>query len=218
MNRCLKCNRSGSTCYCDEIRAHAPIVASTQIVILRHPRERKRSVGTAQMTHLMLKGSRLITDRDFDGHPQVQAITADPERVCVVLFPKPGCRNIEENPFTPQELLGKKLTVFVIDGTWLDARQILRSNPGICSLPAISFNASKESEYQFRKQPAEHCLSTIESIQRVLSLTEPGLSTGALLEVFRSMVQTQLEFSRNDLVRMPSGRPRRQITNSAPIV
>lgn len=156
------------------------------------------------MTHLMLKGSRLFTDRDFSGRSEISEVLANPEHHCVVLFPGPTSQNLETQPLQTS----KRLVVFVIDGTWIDARQILRQNPDIASLPRISFQASKTSEYQFRKQPAEYCLSTVESIHRVLGILEPELDAECLLDVFRSLVKTQLKFSENDIVRMPAGRAR----------
>lgn len=189
---CLKCFRARRTCICAQVR---PITPRTEFVILRHTLERKRSIGTAQMSRLCLSNSRLLNGRFFDDQQLVQEILADTGLQPYVLFPGPSSITLDTTSLNTE----KQRVVFVIDGTWSDAKQILRFNPQIAALPRISFNPSKLSEYGFRRQPHPHCLSTVESIHRVLELTEPDLDASILLEVFRTMVQAQLEYSRNKI-------------------
>lgn len=191
---CMGCFRAKHICYCSEIR---PITPETQFVILRHKLERKRSIGTAQMTKLSLTNSILITDDYFEDHPDVIRILESSEFNKYVLFPGSNSITLDTTPL-PQN---KPTLIFVIDGTWLDAKQILRLNPMIAKLQKISFNPGRLSEYEFRRQPAPHCLSTIESIHHVLKLTEPRLNTENLLHVFRHMVKIQLAYRPIDTAR-----------------
>lgn len=185
---CFSCFRAKKKCYCAEIK---PISPQTKFIILRHKLERKRTIGTAQMTRLCLTNSELITDVHFDDHPLVSHILTSDDLTPYVLFPGPQSITIDSTPLPRL----KPKAIFVIDGTWSDAKQILRLNPRIASIQRISFNPDRLSEYGFRKQPEPHCLSTIESIHRLLEITEPTLDTHNLLHVFRHMVRIQLEYT-----------------------
>ncbi|MCM0606183.1 MAG: DTW domain-containing protein [Xanthomonadaceae bacterium] len=185
---CLSCFRAKRICYCGEIR---PITPQTQFVILRHKLERKRSIGTAQMTRLSLTNSLLITDDHFEDHPEIIRILESHSFNKYVLFPGPSSITIDTTALPNDQ----PRIVFVIDGTWLDAKQILRMNPKIAAIQKISFLPGRLSEYGFRKQPAPHCLSTIESIHHVLNLTEPSLNSESLLHVFKHMVKIQIDYA-----------------------
>jgi DTW domain-containing protein YfiP len=192
---CFKCFRSQTTCLCDNV---IPVRPEIEIVILLHPMERKRSIGTARLTHLCLTNSRIITGATFNEHSSVKELLADPKKVCFVLYPGPKSINIEEQ--IPVQMIeakqhGRQVVVFVIDGTWPCAKRMLRKSTILHSLPQISFHPTKTSEYQIRKQPESYCLSTVEAVHRVLGILEPSLDASNLLHVFRELVKTQLSFS-----------------------
>ena len=173
-------------CYC----AHLHEVATqTRIVLLQHPREERMKVGTARMAHLSLPNSVLRVGLDFTADAVVRAELAAP-RPAYVLFPKPGALDLRELRGGPA------VTLVVIDGTWRQARRLLKLNPWLQELPAVAFTPTHPSEYQIRRQPAEHCVSTIEALGEALRLLEPdGLSVDRLLEPFRAMVGQQQRYS-----------------------
>ena len=95
----------------------------------------------------------------------------------------------------------KKLTVFVIDGTWATARKMVRLSTNLHALPRICFTPPAPSNFRVRKQPKAECYSTIEAIHHTIELL--GESRGFpvaerghdhLLRVFDWMVTRQLEF------------------------
>ena len=186
-NLCFKCFRAQSACYCAEVK---PITPQTRFIILRHTLERRRTIGTAQITNLCLTNSILLNGREFDDHPVIQNLLQDATQEVFVLFPGPTSINIDTHPLPDSQ----HRTVVVIDGTWTDVKQILRFSPKIAALPKISFTTSKLSQYGFRQQPAPHCLSTVESIHKVLEVTEPELDASNLLHVFSHMVKLQLKY------------------------
>lgn len=188
---CYACFHAKRICYCADIH---PFTPRTEFIILRHTRERRRTIGTAQITHRFLTNSIIRNGSEFETDPAVRKILNDPTRNCYVLFPGEDSIRINETPLKSAQ----SVTIFVIDGTWLDAKQILRQSPSIAALPKISFSLGALSEYKFRKQPEPYCLSTIESIQRILSILEPELKSGEMLTVFRKMVETQINFEQSD--------------------
>lgn len=192
---CLNCLRPHSTCYCKHVQ---PVETQTQFVILQHPLERKRTIGTARIAHRCLHGSILVPGRSFQDNATVNACIANPDYHCVILYPGLKAQNIsrmsveEKRSWYPQ---GKKLVVFVIDGTWLGAKSMLRFSPNLQVLPQISFESTRRSGYAFRRQPKEYCLSTIEAIYEMLGILEPEVNARNLLDVFSGMVDRQLEIS-----------------------
>lgn len=216
---CLKCLKPKVTCYCEAIQ---PFATDAHFVILQHPLERKRSVGTARLTHLCLKRSTLIPGAGFADDPQVQALLADPSRHCVVLYPGADALDIghpdaraelamrlagsEESPgrSTADQ---KELVIFVIDGTWSCAATLMRRSPNLMALPKISFAPGPVSEYGFRKQPAPECLSTLEAVHRVIRLLEPEAEPQILLTLFRRLVADQLRYAKRDIVRLKERAP-----------
>lgn len=186
---CYTCFHAKNVCYCADIHSFTP---RTQFVILRHTRERRRTIGTAQITHRFLSNSIIRNGSEFETDAVVCKILDRNDITHYVLFPGEDSIVINETPL-PHD---KPIVIFVIDGTWLDAKQILRQSPRIRALPKISFSMGALSEYQFRKQPEPYCLSTIESTQRILSILEPELKSDQMLGVFRKMVQTQISFEK----------------------
>ena len=60
--------------------------------------------------------------------------------------------------------------IFIIDSTWACSTSLLKKSKNLQNLNYISFDNIKESEYKIKEQPANFCLSTIESTLCVLEL------------------------------------------------
>ncbi len=197
---CVRCRKALTTCYCAEIE---PVDSESLFVLLQHPKETRNRIGTARLAHLALPNSRLLVGIDFSADERVNAILADPFFYPVILYPGPDSRCVDpETPTATWVPAGKRLVVFVIDGTWAGARPILRRSLNLAALPRISFRSDGLSEYgRVRKQPRDYCLSTVEAIERLLRAIEPGVDGGRLLRPFRYMVRQQLEFEQGDKTR-----------------
>jgi len=187
---CLRCRRPKSVCYC----AHVPrLPTRTRVVLLQHARERRKPIGTARMAHLALPGSILRTGTDFAGDGVVRSLLAGeggrggPPLRLYVLFPGPGAIPVDALP------RDQPITLIVLDGTWWQAGKLLKLNPALAALPRVGFAPRRPSEYRIRRQPAAHCLSTVEALAEVLAALEPdGPGFARLLDPFRAMVDRQL--------------------------
>lgn len=190
---CLRCMTSSQTCYCTDVQV---VRTSIRFVILQHPLERRRTVGSARMAHLCLENSHICVGagEEFDNHPKIQALLNDPENQCVVLYPGSRATNISVTPPKEWRSEKKNCVVFVIDGTWPCAKTMLKRSKSVRDLPQISFNAHRRSEYQFRRQPDNRCLSTLEAIHEVLTILEPEVESSVLMKLFRGMVKRQISF------------------------
>jgi DTW domain-containing protein YfiP len=175
-----------------------PFDTEIQFVILIHPMEaKKEKLGTGRMTKAILKNSKLIMGIDFSENDEVNLLINNPENSCYVLYPGDNAINITTDDIAP--LSNKKITIFVIDGTWPCAKKMMKLSTNLHTLPRISFTANHQSIFEIKQQPADFCLSTIESIHFLLSECERrGLLTlnnahQNMLDVFKAMIDFQLK-------------------------
>jgi DTW domain-containing protein YfiP len=181
---CLRCRRPASVCYCSHL---ASIPSKTRVVFLQHPRERRVAVGTCRMAHLSLPNSELHDGVHFDGHTRVEELAASG---AALLFPGEGSRDASE--------VEGLSALIVVDGTWVQARKVVERNAVLRGLPRVGLKPSRPGNYRIRKEPAEHCLSTIEATVEVLGLLEREPDRfRPMLTAFEKMVDTQLEFVRS---------------------
>lgn len=207
-DQCFRCLRAASVCTCAHLQPFAPRFS---VVLLQHPKERKNSIGTARTTHLCIANSRLIAGVEFDGNPEVETLLDDPANACHVLFPGPTSIEVDrlgtEPLSSPALALGdRRLVVFVIDGTWAQAKGMLRKSSRLGALPRVSFQPSRPSNYRVRKQPSRYCLSTIEATHRLVEILDPQVNPAILLELFDRMVEQQVSFASRGQLRESEAR------------
>ncbi|MFT3917067.1 MAG: tRNA-uridine aminocarboxypropyltransferase [Anaeromyxobacteraceae bacterium] len=181
--RCPRCYRARRACWCRHLR---PTASATRACILQHVRERKTAIGTARMAHLSLPNSELHLGVSFEDHPRVREVAA--EEGTMLLFPGPGAVD-------PAALRGRPpRTVVVVDGTWSQARKLIRLNPFLQALPRIGLAPERPSNYRIRREPSADCVSTIEALVHLLGALEGEPERFLpVLEAFDRMVDLQLE-------------------------
>lgn len=199
---CLTCRKPQATCYCALVR---PFESFPTFAILIHRRETRRTVATGRMAHLCLSNSLLLEGTDFTEHPQANALICDDSNHCMVLAPGPRSVNLTHLPLAERTALfppGKRPIVFVIDGTWAQARRMLKLSRNLQLLPSICFTPQTPSRFRVRRQPAPHCYSTIEAIHACIALlggeTPPPQG---MLDVFHDMADRQFERAKEGKVR-----------------
>lgn len=182
---CPRCQRPESVCYC----AWLPTLPTrTHIVLVQHPREEGMPIGTARMASLCLPNSELHVGLRVADQPRLQAALSTPGRQAVLLYPGEGAEDLLTHP--PEEAI----TLVVVDGTWAQARKLVRTNPELAALPRYAFRPPAASEYRIRREPAFECVSTIESLALVLGVLEGDAERfRALLAPFRAMIDRQIE-------------------------
>jgi DTW domain-containing protein YfiP len=200
---CLTCFQVKGHCYCTDIQKFD---SDTKFVILIHPIELKRRIASGRMSHLCLNNSNLITTSEHRGHnynenKEVNKILNDPGYYSVLLYPGTTAVNLtqlsqsERYTLTPK---GKKLAVFVVDGTWNTARKTVYHSANLKILPRICFTPPRASQFRVRKQPHPDCFSTLEAIHHTIELVGDSAAIDRrhdhLLYVFNRMVERQLTF------------------------
>ena len=151
-------------CYC----AALPTLATrTRIVILQHPRERDMPIGTARMAQLCLPeaelhvGIRWGESAAFATRDQRSGAAGDP----AVARARPRATSSRDPPLGP-------VTLVVVDGTWSQAKTVVRDNPCLQALPRYAFATPEPSQYRIRKEPRAEYVSTIEALMHVLGVLE----------------------------------------------
>jgi DTW domain-containing protein YfiP len=185
---CERCRRPTSVCYCAHL---VSLPTRTRVVLLQHPRERHVPIGTARLAHLCLPDSALHVGVDFDDDQQVRAALAGDGRPTYLLFPGADALDLAEaRPEGP-------ITLVVVDGTWWQARKLLKRNAALRALPQLRFTPPAPSNYRIRREPADHCVATVEALALVLgALEEDPARFASLLRPFEQMIDTQLHYAR----------------------
>ena len=184
---CAQCSRPSVVCLCSAL---GRLKARTKVVILQHPRESDVPINTARLAELQLEGAERHVAIKLDEVPRLRARLSDPEAPAILLYPGVGSRDLAEH--APQGAV----TLLVLDGTWWQAKKLFQQNPELAALPRYSLSPQSPSRYRIRREPALHCISTIEAIGEALSLLEPGgFDREALLRPFDVMVEHQLHYA-----------------------
>ncbi len=167
---CSQCLRPKKGCFCHCV---VPVASLIEVVIWQHPSEQSHPKGTAQLLHLCLPNSRLIS--------QEQATAEDlglkPAKVAL-LYPKDHQKpeNSPSHVMDVQQLL-------VLDGTWRKSRKMLHLNPWVLDLPRIHIQGAP-SLYSIRKAESSSQLSTFEAVAFALEQLEPGRGLAQLHQSF----------------------------------
>ena len=203
---CLHCFRATELCLCSSF---ARFEIEPLIVLLVHPKEFLRTVGTARIVRCSLTNSKMIRGNgpQLDCDPTFLSLIHDSSLRPMILYPGSDSLNLstsddaELTSAIPND--GKRLCVFVIDGTWSLAKNMIRTSKLLSQLPKLSFDVKSASIYEFRRQPKEFCLSTVEAVSllidqfvaRGVCSVYPENKHHQMLKAFKAMVKAQVKFN-----------------------
>jgi len=201
---CPRCARPRPLCLCPLIPS---LSSRTRVLVLQHPFESRHALNTARLAVLGLERARLLVGAQFG--PQAWEA---PGLRSVLLFPGESSQ-----PLAAASGDGP-LQLIVLDGTWKQARKMLRDNPELAALPRAHppmEPAGAASRYRVRHADLPGALSSIEAIVRALNVLEAPAAYDALLRPFEALVDAQIRamgqdtYERHHLRRSP-GRKGRQ--------
>jgi DTW domain-containing protein YfiP len=166
-----------------------------------------KTVGTVRIVKLSIPGSLMIRGHgsDFDQDPSIARLLSHPDHHAMILYPGESSLNLSraaESDIQSQIPRTKRLVVFVIDGTWSAAKNMIRKSTVLTQLPKLSFDVITPSTYTFRRQPQSFCLSTVEAVsalienlkQRDLCHPEPSDGHLRMTESFQKIISSQLGY------------------------
>jgi DTW domain-containing protein len=193
---CPRCYKKQSLCVCSSI---TPLPAKHHVLILQHPQEPDKELGSARIANLALQNSTLRVGLSWPnlskalGRPAIQGdwgvlyLGSKSEKRptkdrLTVLTKSGGAANLAE-----VKLEG----IVVLDGTWAQAKTMWWRNPWLLKLKRLTLNPTKPSLYgKTRREPRRECLSTIESIAETLdALGEDARVSESLRNLFTELLR-----------------------------
>lgn len=177
---CYVCSKPRVVCVCDRITR---VANQTPVTIIQHPREAGHPFGTVRFARLGLDQVDVLVP----SHPR-EPIEWTPPPGTGLLYPSDDADDLATTATPPKHLL-------VIDGTWAQARSLVRFNPWLRKLPCYKLSPEQGSRYIIRREPSEDYISTIEAIVEALKHIEPNTpGLDDLVRSFSSMIADQLDY------------------------
>ncbi len=206
---CSNCLKESTLCVCSEIR---PISTQLHVLILQHPQEPDKDLGSARLAHLALPNSTLKIGLSWRNLAHALGREADPKRWAVlylgsgirgqtrrnVVLVDKGGKPLEDQDSIQNNLQG----IVVLDGTWSQAKTLWWRNAWLLKLRRAILIPREPSLYrELRREPRRECVSTLESIG--LSLAGLGEKQPVAEELKRLFGQL-LDRQRSNLARRRS--------------
>lgn len=217
---CSRCARPSTVCICEGLPSDGMRIASDiHVLVLQHPNEnRKKNVSTVPVMPLVLKHFSKKVGYTFDADSlltEFQDILVGGQRP-LLLFPGPDALSLDDDDDDKDKMLEDSMQIkspaeessdapsrllILFDGTWAEAKRMARDSPSIIdACQQIQFTAATDRCIydSLRKEPEEHCLSTLESCGQALLLLEPHnintqMAVGYLTSSLEILVKQQIQ-------------------------
>ena len=181
---CPQCRKALKACICQWI---TPLESDVELIILQHPSEEHRPMGTARILSLSLENSVTLVGEDFSDNTKLNELLTDEDYQHVILYPSEHSVSVE-SATRPN----KKLRVILLDGTWKKAFKMWQVSSNLHALSTVHLPKDLKGNYRIRKAPSENSLSTVEAGYHLLNLLEGDRDFSPLLTAFDQMIQFQI--------------------------
>lgn len=200
---CPACEKPQRLCVCEAV---APVKNRVFVLILRHPQEQDRDLGTARLAVMQLENALLKTGLSWANLAKALGRPADPKRWGVLYLgtAKSGAAGPETD--VPLSLLTRKGNpapeaerdaalkslegIILLDGNWAQAKALWWRNPWLLKCRRLVLSPPHPSLYgNLRKEPRRESVSTIEAAAHTLATLEndPALAE-KILPPFRRLL------------------------------
>ncbi|MGA3097108.1 MAG: tRNA-uridine aminocarboxypropyltransferase [Bryobacteraceae bacterium] len=193
---CPKRLKEDSLCVCDGI---APVKTKLHVLILQHPQEPDKELGSARIAHLALENSTMRIGLSWPNLGKALGRSATHANWGVLYLggkksgPGPSPRlGVVTKTGEVLEFSGTDIEgIVVLDGTWAQAKTMWWRNPWLLKLKRLTLNPPRPSLYgRLRREPRRECLSTIESIAEALeALGEDAAACDSLRAHFARLLR-----------------------------
>ncbi|MGX9417428.1 tRNA-uridine aminocarboxypropyltransferase [Vibrio sp. WJH972] len=190
---CSQCGKAKRACICSTIQT---LNSNLELVILQHPTEEHRPMGTAKILALSLPNSHLFIGEDFSNHEGLNRLLGDAEYEHFVLYPREYAIALSNKPTKNSN--SRKQRAILLDGTWKKAYKIWQLSSNLHCLPCVKLPSELHGNYRIRKAPDPNALSTVEAGFHLLSLWHPERDFSSLITTFEKMIEFQI-------AQMPAG-------------
>ena len=202
---CPRCRKPAALCLCDTI---APIDSRLFVLILQHPHEQDRLLGTAQLTALHFRNAAVKIGLSWPSLAKILGRPVDPHRWAVLYLGSAKAAELAPDrdvvvldrkgePAREQDRLIRDIEgVVLLDGNWSQVKALWWRNPWMLKCQRIILAPRRPSRYgALRREPRRDGLSTIEAAAMLTSRIEGrpeidealNASFERLLERYRTM-------------------------------
>ncbi|WP_027578326.1 tRNA-uridine aminocarboxypropyltransferase [Bradyrhizobium sp. Ai1a-2] len=180
---CPHCGKPMPLCICDSV---TPIQNRIEVLILQHPQEQDRALGTARLTARHFEDAVVRIGLSWPslskalGQP-----VADPSRWAVLYLGSAKVADLDteaevvaidrKGELEPNQrsILGRIEGIVLLDGTWSQAKALWWRNPWMLKCQRVILGPRQPSRYgQLRREPRRDGLSTIEAAGLLLAALE----------------------------------------------
>jgi DTW domain-containing protein YfiP len=180
---CPKCEKLAKLCICEAIE---PVDNRIFVLILRHPQEQDRKLGTAKIATLQLKNSALKTGLSWANLSKASGIPGlRPEKMgrpvsrhrenlrAPAARAADGILNRKGGVAEDQSVLDDLVGIILLDGTWQQAKALWWRNAWMLKCRRLVLQPPNVSLYgSLRKEPRKESVSTIEAAAHTLAALE----------------------------------------------
>lgn len=161
---CSTCQYPLRTCICHLcVRLNGRI----QVWIVQDKHEAKHAKNTARLMALCYQSTHIIAAHD-EVALQNCLRRCDPAHT-VLLYPDTKAVSAEQLTGTQRATIEN---VILLDGTWPKAKKLLFKEPKLARYTKVSFATPPPSQYDIRKSPDAHALSTLEAASYFLECVD----------------------------------------------
>jgi DTW domain-containing protein YfiP len=199
---CPDCLKPRALCVCAGIE---PCDNRVELVVLQHPQEQDRELGTARLALRHFRKSRLVVGLSWPSLTRLLGRPAEPKR-WGVLYLGPARLGDAPPPIAVLDRRGEPLPdpapalaelegIILLDGSWSQAKALWWRNAWLLKTRRLVLNTGRPSRYgRLRKEPRPDSVSTLEAAAFVMARLErrPEIET-RLLASFDAMLRIYRE-------------------------
>jgi DTW domain-containing protein len=179
---CPQCHKPPALCVCDGI---VPLDNKVSVLILQHPQEQDRTLGTARLTAFSLRNATLKIGLSWPSLSKILGRNVDPQRWAVLYLGSVKAASLapdRELVFVTRKgdlernqdgLMRDIEGIVVLDGTWSQAKALWWRNAWMLKCRRVVLGPRQPSRYgRLRREPRRDGLSTIEATAMLLARLE----------------------------------------------
>ncbi|RTL78149.1 MAG: DTW domain-containing protein [Bradyrhizobiaceae bacterium] len=217
---CPDCGKPQPLCICDNL---APVENRIEVLILQHPQEQDRLLGTARLTALQLTNATLKIGLSWSSLSKALGREVDPASWAILYLGSAKVAELETDrevvaidrkgglEHAQNAILNGIEGVVVLDGTWSQAKALWWRNPWMLKCQRVILGPKSLSLYgKLRREPRSDGLSTIEAVALLLARLEKRSEIAdALLGAFERMLVKYREGVKAHPELLPKPKPKR---------
>ncbi len=186
---CRNCQLTQAYCVCS---SHPVLSSAIDFCLVMDTREPAKASNTGKLIADCLASTRVFVWSRTAPDAALIALLENHEHQAYLVFP--GEYAVSSQPVVTGIKCGRGRPLLVIlDGTWSQARKMLRKSPYLQRLPVLSLAQARASRYRLRRSSCAEHLCTAEVAQACLELAGETANASALNAYFERFSQAYLD-------------------------